>query len=101
MLSAVVPFLHNLMAQVGLAQELKEHLLLLLHSLECSPGTKPFLSLLCLEGWQEEISSLCCNLDPSSQKERERDWEGQAEENACRSVPAMEHKVEHNMETHL
>lgn len=29
--------------------------------------------------------------------ERERNREGQAEENVCRSVPAIEHKVEHDM----
>lgn len=94
MLSAMIPFLHSLMAQAGLAQKLKEHVLL--HSLKCRPGTKPFLS--------SSLSRRMASGDVHSMlhfgsflTERERAWEGQAEENACRSVPAMEHDVEHDM----
>lgn len=68
MLSAMIPFLHNLTAEAGQGKELKEHVLL--HSLECRPGTKPFLSLLFPEGWQVEMPTLCCILDLSSQKGR-------------------------------
>lgn len=98
MLSAMTPFLHSLMAQAGLAQELKEHILL--HSLECRPGTKPFLL--------PSLSRRMASVDVHSilhfgsfLTEREGNWEGQAEENACRSVPAMEPKAEHMGDTFI
>lgn len=89
MLSAMIPFLHNVMAQAGLAQEPKEHILL--HSLGADLA-QSLLSLLCPEGWQVEMSTLCCILDLPHRK-----GEGQAEENACRSVPARKHKAELSM----
>lgn len=96
--SAMVPFLHNLMAQAGLAQEKKGA------PAPLQPGVQTWHKALPLPSLSRRMARGDVQFMlhfGSFLTERERDWEGQAEENACRSVPAMEQKVEHNRETHF